>query len=106
MAAPQVPDVSQKPTRVLLYASVAYGIILLFFWIVFRELVRSTHVDHAANTFAVFALLFAPMWFFGFDLAHAVANVLSTPLVRVLTPAVLVIPYLMYAMPRGELHAT
>src|SRR5215475_5078382 len=106
MAAPQVHDAPPKPTRVLLlYASVAYGIILLFFWIVFRELVRSTHVDHAANTFAVFALLFAPMWFFGFDLAHVLVNVLSTPLARVLTPAIVVIPYLIYAMPRGEFHA-
>jgi len=105
MAAPQRRDVSAKPTLVLVYVSVAYGIILLCFWIVFRELAHSTHVDHAADTLTAFALLFAPLWFFGFDFTHAVAKVLSTPLARVLTPAVLVIPYLIYAIPRGEFHA-
>lgn len=57
---------------------------------------------HLPSTFASFALLFAPFWLFGFGLAPASRKLLASPVARIAVPALLVVPYLVYALPRGE----
>jgi membrane protease YdiL (CAAX protease family) len=60
---------------------------------------------HFPSAFASFALLFTPFWLFGFGLAEQLAAKLRSRAVRVLLPATLVIPYLVFSIPRGEARA-
>jgi membrane protease YdiL (CAAX protease family) len=52
--------------------------------------------------FASFALLLAPLWFFGFGAGEWLRERLSTRSLRILAGAVLGIPYLAYAIPSGS----
>lgn len=54
------------------------------------------------SSFAAFALILFPYWFFGFGLADPLRRWLRTPLVRVLLPGSLVLPYLVFSIPRYE----
>ena len=103
MATSETPNASRGDTR-LPYIAAAYGVILICFWFVIRQVSTKTSLDHPTNTFAVFAILFAPVWFFGFNLAATCRNLLSGTTTRVLAPSLLIIPYLIYALPRGEFH--
>ena len=58
---------------------------------------------HFPSAFVSFALLLAPFWFFGFGLASALAQTLSLRVARVLAPGLLVIPYVVFSLPRGEM---
>ncbi len=58
-----------------------------------------------ASAFASFALLFAPYWFFGFGLAPVLAERLRSRAARILAPGLLLIPYLVFALSRGEFRA-
>ncbi|MBZ5513142.1 MAG: CPBP family intramembrane metalloprotease [Acidobacteriia bacterium] len=59
---------------------------------------------HMASGFASFALLLAPYWAFGFGAADALRRALTRRLARVLAPGTLVIAYLIFSIPRGELR--
>lgn len=52
--------------------------------------------------FTSFALLLAPLWFFGFGAADWLRERLSTRALRVVIGAALGIPYLVYAIPSGS----
>lgn len=52
--------------------------------------------------FASFALLLAPLWFFGFGAGEWLRERLSTRSLRILAGAALGIPYLVYAIPSGS----
>jgi len=86
----------------LLAASVLYAFALIAFWFLAQHFSLSARIGHFASTFAAFALIFAPLWFFGFGLADNLRSRLTSRTTRVLTPALLVLPYLIYALPRGE----
>jgi hypothetical protein len=86
----------------LLVPSVLYALALFAFWLLAQHFQLSARIGHFPTTFATFALIFAPFWFFGFGLAVHLRSRLISPATRVLTPALLVIPYLIYALPRGE----
>lgn len=58
---------------------------------------------HFPSAFASFALLLAPFWFFGFGFAGSLARNLRFSVLRVLTPGLLVVPYVLFALPRGEM---
>jgi membrane protease YdiL (CAAX protease family) len=51
-----------------------------------------------------FALLLAPLWFFGFGLGEWLAEGLRSPWSRVALPALLGVPYLVFAFPAGTLR--
>jgi membrane protease YdiL (CAAX protease family) len=46
--------------------------------------------------------MLAPLWFFGFGAGERLRALLTTSWSRVAAPAVLVVPYLLYALPLGE----
>jgi membrane protease YdiL (CAAX protease family) len=51
---------------------------------------------------ASFVLLLAPYWFFGFGLADTVRRRLTKPIQRIGAVALFIIPYLVFAIPRGD----
>ena len=51
-----------------------------------------------------FALLLAPLWFFGFGLGEWLAQRVRSPWSRVVFPALLGLPYLVFAFPAGTLR--
>jgi uncharacterized protein len=51
-----------------------------------------------------FALLLAPLWFFGFGLGEWLARKLRSPQSRAAFPALLGVPYLVFAIPAGNLR--
>jgi membrane protease YdiL (CAAX protease family) len=56
----------------------------------------------SATAILSFALLCAPYWFLGFGLDRFLIRVLDTPLKRLLAGALLIIPWLVFAIPRGQ----
>jgi hypothetical protein len=54
------------------------------------------------SAFASFALLVAPIWFFGFGAAEWIRPRLPNGASRVIAAVLLVIPYLVFALPRHE----
>ena len=90
----------------LVRASALFALALIAFWFLAQHFSLSARLGHFASTFAAFALIFAPFWFFGFDLAHHLRSRLTSRTSRILTPAILILPYLIYALPRGEFHWT
>lgn len=63
---------------------------------------------HVVSAFFSFALLLAGEWFFGFGLGDTLIGALTgdrphTRVIRVFAPSLLVIPYLVFAIPRGTL---
>lgn len=71
-----------------------------------RQFKLAATVDHFAAAFASFALLLAPYWLFGFGQAAALRHLLRTRLARLGAPGLLVIPYLCFAVARGQVQAT
>jgi membrane protease YdiL (CAAX protease family) len=96
----------QPPTKtsaaVLFAAAIVYAVVLLVFWVIAKRFAMEVRLGgHMASAFAAFALLLAPYWFFAFglaDLLHAVRGRIAQTII----PAVLLVPYVVYAVPRGE----
>jgi hypothetical protein len=81
-----------------------FALLLAGFWVE----VNSVHLVQSlggqiAPAFICFALLLAPLWFFGFGLSEVLAKV-QPGAVRVLLSASLAIPYLIFSIPRDEFH--
>jgi CAAX protease family protein len=92
--------------RVSPVASLLYAIALVAFWLLAQHFSLSARIGHFTSTFTAFALMFAPFWFFGFGLADRLRSRLITRTARILTAALLTLPYLIYALPRGEFRWT
>lgn len=91
------------PARLsLVTAGVSYALLLGAFWVLVRLFGVGERLGHLPSTFVAFSLILAPYWFFGFGLAATVRPVLATSHARVLTSCLLVLPYLIYSVPRGE----
>lgn len=85
-----------------LWAGLSFSVLLLAFWFAARHFAIESRIGgHLPSTFVAFASLLAPYWFFGFGLARPLASIRSRA-VRVLLPALLVLPYLAFSLPRGE----
>jgi len=94
---------NQVPQLRLLYASLAYIALLVAFWSTAAFFgVERMIGGHFSSAFVSFALLLAPFWFFGFSMAAQLRSILHTPLRRILAASCFIIPYLVYALPRGE----
>jgi len=107
--------------RTTIIATVIFALLLYGFW---HEAVRTGLVatlgGHIGSAFACFALLLALLWYVGFGAGEALAQFMGANptqankglewgtrrLIRVLAPAALAIPYCVFALPRGEFHAS
>jgi hypothetical protein len=54
--------------------------------------------------FASFALLLAPLWFFGFGAGERLRAIIRARWLRIFLPALLGVPYLVFALPTGNFH--
>ena len=87
-----------------LFAALVFGALLAGFWVeVHSAHLAQTLGGHIAPAFLCFALLLAPLWFFGFGFAEFFTRIHAAGL-RVLVPASLAIPYLVFSLPRHEFH--
>jgi membrane protease YdiL (CAAX protease family) len=104
-----------KPT----IATVTFLLLLYGFWTqVVASGIVATVGGHIGSAFACFALLLAVLWFFGFgddpvdtvvrarvvsaEFANSANKQHAESLGRVLAPAALALPYVVFAVPRGE----
>lgn len=87
----------------MVLAAGLYALLLGAFWFVARYFSVEARIGgHMPSSFLCFALLLAPYWFFGFGAAGVLSNILKSSAARVLTPGLLVVPYLIFSVTRGE----
>ena len=92
----------------LIPASVFLLFVAAFWGEVQRRDLQSQVGGHVLSAFLCFTLLFAGEWFFGFGLADALLRFIGSQqprdrFIRVLAPALFVVPYLIFATPRGAI---
>lgn len=93
----------QGSARSMAIGTALYALVLVAFWFVARHFSMESRIGgHMLSGFLSFALLLAPYWFFGFGAAEILKRVLVTRAARVLAPGLLVVPYLIFSIPRGE----
>jgi membrane protease YdiL (CAAX protease family) len=84
---------------------VGLAIVLGAFWIAAQHFNMPQRLGgHFTSAFTSFALLMAVYWLFGFGAAEVLSRSLQSAAARVLAPGLLVIPYLVFALPRGDFH--
>jgi hypothetical protein len=84
----------------LVLAVFGYAALMAAFWLAARFFgVERRLAPHFPSAFASFALLMLPYWFFGLGGAPGLRGRLSARWQRVLAPGVLVVPYLVFALP-------
>ena len=89
--------------RTVLAACAGYALLRVAFWMMARHFAIEDRIHgHIASGFTAFALLLAPYWFFGFGAAEMLQRFLSNRAVRVLVAGLLLVPYLIFSVPRGE----
>ncbi len=93
------------PRPGLTAACISYAALLAAFWMAARFFRLPATISHFPSAFAGFALLWAPYWFFGFGLAGPLRAAVEARWLRLLAPALLVIPYLVFSFPRHGFHA-
>ncbi|MBV9074833.1 MAG: CPBP family intramembrane metalloprotease [Acidobacteria bacterium] len=92
--------------RTLWRAAVLYALLLIAFWFAAQYFNMPARIHgHMPSSFAAFAMILAPYWFFGFGLAQILRQRLSAAWMRVLLPGSLAIPYVVFAVPRHEFGA-
>jgi uncharacterized protein len=96
----QEPD---RPAHSMAIGAALYAVVLAAFWFVAQHFAVESRIGgHMLSGFLSFALLLAPYWFFGFGAARVLKQALTTSAARVLAPGLLVVPYLVFSIPRGE----
>jgi uncharacterized protein len=86
-------------------AGLVFVLLLLGFWTqVKASSLALTLRGHIASAYICFALLLAPLWFFGFGMGTALRTRVTSRAARVLAPVAFAIPYVVFAVPRGEFH--
>ena len=98
---------SKSVNRTILVACATYALLLIAFWFVARHFAIETRIEgHMASSFTAFALLLAPYWFFGFGAAEMLRRRLTNRAIRVLIAGLLLAPYLIFSLLRGEFQWT
>jgi len=89
------------------YATLLFLLLLLVAWkaATIAGLAARVH-GHFTSTFISFALLVAPIWFFGFGLAEKLERVLSNSVGRILVAAFFAAPYAIFAVSAHEFRWT
>src|SRR5438445_10990829 len=93
---------SSTRTRGRFVAAATYALILTAFWFVAEHFSLGRRIGHMPSTFAAFALLFAPYWFFGFGAGDVIYRTLTSRPIRVLVPGLLLVPYLLFCLRRAD----
>ncbi len=97
---------SEPEAAGIFVGAATFAAILVAFWFAASYFSLEARIGGGLpSAFASFALLFAPFWFFGFGLAPALARRLKSRAARILFPGLLLIPYLIFSLPRGEFRA-
>jgi uncharacterized protein len=87
------------------WALAAFAVLIAIFRIgLSRSTVALTLGPDLPYAFGSFTLLLAPLWFFGFGAGEWIRNFVRAPLLRVLLPGLLIIPYLVFAWPTHNFH--
>jgi uncharacterized protein len=91
----------------LSYATLLFVVLLFVAWKVGNAANLALRVHgHFVSAYISFALLVAPIWFFGFGLAERVRELVSKSFVRVSAAAVFAAPYAIFAVPAHEFRWT
>lgn len=94
------PGVQAVP---ILWSTVLYLLLLSGVYVGARHSsLQQSLAENLLWAFFSFALLLAPLWFFGFGAAEWIRKLLTSRLLRVLFPASLALPYLVFSVPSGE----
>jgi uncharacterized protein len=84
-------------------AAALFALLLAAFWFLAQYFSMDRRIGgHLPSSFLSFTLLLAPYWFFGFGAAEVLQRKLTSRAIRVLAPGLLVIPYVIFSLPRGE----
>lgn len=85
------------------FALIGFCALLACFWIVagYFGITGRLGAHQVSGVFS-FAMLLAPYWFFGFGIEKRVAARLPSEAARTFAPLVLLAPYIVFTMPRGE----
>lgn len=95
------------PAAIFISAAISYAAILTAFWFAAQHFSTSVRIGgHMASAFASFALLLLPFWAFGFGAATVLRETIHSRTLRVLLPATLIVPYLVFTVPRGEVRVS
>ncbi len=95
----------QEPNFSLLLWAGTYAVLLVAFWFTAQHFSMDERIGgHFPSAFTSFALLLAPYWAFGFGAAEVLRRRLTSRVARVLAPGLLLLPYLVFVLPRGEFH--
>ncbi len=87
---------------ILIAAAVSYAAVLCAFWFTAQRFAIEARIGgHLPSAFASFALLLLPYWAFGFGAAEPLRRMLESAKARVLIPGLLVVPYIVFVLPRG-----
>jgi hypothetical protein len=99
-------DDRRSRARTLWIAAIVYALLLAVFWVAAQYFNMQERIcGHMPSSFAAFALILCPYWFFGFGLTDQLRSRLQNSLVRVLCPGLLVLPYVVFSIPRHEFRA-
>jgi membrane protease YdiL (CAAX protease family) len=100
-------DQPRSSISVFIAAGVSYAAVLSAFWFTAQQFAIGERIGgHLPSAFASLALLLLPYWAFGFGAAGWLQHALKSTPVRVLLPGLLVLPYEVFAAPRGEFRAS
>ena len=91
-------------SRRLTAGAAVYAVLLLGLWFIARFFHLKALDEYPASTFFSFALLFAPYWLFGFELASLLKQYLSSFGAQVSVAALLAVPYFVLTFPRATFH--
>ena len=88
-------------------ALIGFIALLAAFWALSRYFgVAAKLGDHLPSALLSFALLLGPYWAFGFGLAEWLQPRLTSSAAKLFAPALLILPYLISTLPRGEFRWT
>ena len=105
MAATNLParEGEQAAVSTLAAAAAVFLLLIAGFWYEAQQLSLIRSLGAAAvPAFGSFALLLAPLWFFAFGVAEPLRAALRSNVARMLIPATLAAPYLLFSLPQHQ----
>ncbi len=84
-------------------AALGFAALMIAFWFVGRHFgVADKLGGHLPSAILSFALLLGPFWAFGFGAGEWLRKTVQSAAVRALIPGLLIIPYVVFTLPRGQ----
>ncbi|MCU1262532.1 MAG: Abortive infection protein [Bryobacterales bacterium] len=86
-----------------LTALATFPILIAAFWFVAEYFGITPRLSgHVLSSVVSFALILGPYWFFGFGLAGPLSRRLNRAALRISAPLLLLLPYIVFTVPRGQ----